>query len=215
MYPQESSKGLIIKKPHGGALAEHFGINKTFEILKEHFYWPKMGGDVHNVISRCAICCMAKSHFHQGLYTPLPVPLRPWDDLSMDFIVALPRTPQGKDAIMVVVDRFSKMAHVVACHKCDDATYVANLFFQEIIRLHGIPRTIVLNRDTKFLSHFWRSLWRLVETKLLFSTTCHPMKNLPTTGLLPMLLLVHPLRYAMASTLSLLLISFPFLKSPE
>jgi len=69
------------------------------------------------------------------------------------------------------------MEHFIACHKCDDATSIMNLFFREIIRLHGVQRTIVLDRDTKFLSHFWRCLWRLVGTKLLFSTTCHPQTD--------------------------------------
>jgi len=72
-------RDLVVKKAHEGALAEHFCTKKTLEILKGHFYWPKMGGDIHKVISRCAICHMAKSHFHPGLYTLLPVPLRPWD----------------------------------------------------------------------------------------------------------------------------------------
>jgi len=149
----------------------HFGINKTLEILNEHFYWPKMGGDIHKIISRCVICHMAKSYLHQGLHTPLSVPLRPWNDLRMDFIVAYPRTPRGMDVIVVVVDWFSKMAHFIACHKCDDATYIAGLFFQEMVRLYGIPRIIISDKDSMFLSHFLRSLWSLVGTKLLFSTT--------------------------------------------
>jgi len=80
--------------------------------------------------------------------------LKALDDLSMDFIVSLPRTPRGKDAIMVVVDLFSKMAHFGACHKCDDTTYIAELFIQDIIRLYGIPWTIVSDRDIKFFSYF-------------------------------------------------------------
>jgi len=84
-----------------------------------------MGGDVHRVVTACSICHKAKSQFRQGLYTPLPVPAQPWDDVSMDFVVALPRTQRGKDAIMVVVDRFSKMAHFIPCHKTDDATHIA------------------------------------------------------------------------------------------
>jgi len=91
----------------------------------------------------------------------------------MDFIVALRRAQRRKDAIMVVMDRFSKMGHFIPSYKTDDASYITELYFKEIIRLHGVPTTIVFDHYSKFWSHFWRSLWKLFGTKLLFSMPYH------------------------------------------
>ncbi|XP_056864141.1 uncharacterized protein LOC130511252 [Raphanus sativus] len=176
--PNCSLRDLFVRESHGGSLMGHFGIAKTLKVLQDHFFWPHMKRDVERICGRCATCKAAKSKIQpHGLYTPLPVPTHPWNDISMDFIVGLPRTKTGKDSIFVVVDRFSKMAHFIACHKTDDALHVANLFFREIVRIHGMPRTIVSDRDTKFLSYFWKTLWSKLGTKLLFSTTCHPQTD--------------------------------------
>lgn len=114
-----------------------------------------MARDVEFIAKRCVVCQKAKGHLlPQGLYLPLLVPQAPWEDVSLDFIIGLPRTQRQKDSIMVVIDRFSKMAHFVACHTTYDVVTVANLYFKEIVGLHGVPKSMVSDRDSKFLSHF-------------------------------------------------------------
>jgi len=93
----------------------------------------------------------------------------------MNFILELPRTRKDRDFVFVMMDMFSKRAHFIPCHEVDDASYIANIFFKEVVRLHGIPRTTVCDRNTKFLSQFWRTLWGKLGTKLLSSTICHPL----------------------------------------
>ncbi|XP_022973897.1 uncharacterized protein LOC111472489, partial [Cucurbita maxima] len=176
--PSCSIRELLVREAHGGGLMAHHGVSKTYDMLFEHFFWPKMRHDVHKVCARCIACKQAKSRLQpHGLYSPLPVPNGPWIDISMDFVLGLPRNRKGYDSIFVVVDRFSKMAHFIPCHKTDDAKHIADLFFREVVRLHGNPKSIVSDRDVKFLSHFWRVLWGKLGTKLIYSTTCHPQTD--------------------------------------
>jgi hypothetical protein len=119
----------------------HFGAKKTEDVLASHFIWPKMRRDVERFVSHYTTCQEAKSQLNpHSLYIPLP-----WADISMDFVLGLPRTKRGRDSIFVVVDRFSKMEYFIPCHKSDDAAHIADLFFKEIARLHGMPSTIVLD----------------------------------------------------------------------
>ena len=155
-----------------------FGVDKTLGQLNHFYFWPKMKMDVQKYVRKCTVCQHAKERSQNvRLYTPSPIPNRPWDSVSMDFVLGLPRTQRGNDSIFVIVDRFTKMAHFIPCFKTSDATHVANLFFNEIVRLHGLPKSIISDRDTIFTGHFWRTLWKKLGTKLNFSSSYHPQSN--------------------------------------
>ena len=173
--PLGSHRKLLVKEMHEEGLMGHFGVAKTLAMLKEKFFWPHIRKEIQRYCASYLTCLHAKSSaMLAGLYTPLPIACTPWEDINMDFILGFPRTSRGVDSIFVVVDHFSKMTHFIPCRKVDVASNIAKLFFKEVVRLHGLPKTIVSDRDTKFLSHFWRTLWSRLGTKLSFSTTCHP-----------------------------------------
>lgn len=179
-------EGLILYKnrvyvPHASALrhtivaaihnSTHEGIQKTFHRVKADFYWEGLRGTVTEFVQNCSVCQQNKwENLHPArLLQPLPIPIQVWADISMDFVEGLPKVG-GKSVLFVVVDWFSKMAHFIPIAHPYTALFVAHVFFDKIFRLHGVPKTIVSDRDKIFTSTFWKELFRLCnQASLSFS----------------------------------------------
>jgi hypothetical protein len=146
--------------------------------MKKLFAWRGMKSDVKNFVAACTVCVQAKPDRsrYPGLLSLLPVPTESWQALSMDFIEGLPRSG-STNCLMVVVDRFSKFAHFIPLLHPFSAQQVAQVFLDNIYRLHGMPTHIISDRDRIFTSAFWRELFRLAQTTLSMSSAYHPQTD--------------------------------------
>jgi hypothetical protein len=175
--PQKSQvKEDILREAHRTPYTVHPGETKMYQDLKKIYWWKRMKVDVAKYVSTCGVCQRVKAGHKRpaGLLQSLEVPEWPWDDIAMDFVVGLPRTRRGKDAVWVVVDRLSKVAHFIPIRTTDSASDLAPVYVREIVRLHGVPKTITSDRDAKFVSKFWESLQSALGTQLRLSTAFHP-----------------------------------------
>ena len=147
--------------------------------LIKSYYWPNMKNDAAIYIARCFECQQVKTeHQHPvGLLQPLPIPKWKWEIISMDFITGLPKTNKQHDSIMVVVDKLSKAAHFIPVKSTFKAINIADIFMKEIFRLHGISKVVISDRDVKFTSNFWKSLFKGLDTQLNFSIAYHPQTD--------------------------------------
>ncbi|KAK9071834.1 hypothetical protein SSX86_008263 [Deinandra increscens subsp. villosa] len=176
--PVSDLRTRLLEEFHSSVLGGHAGINATARRIASSFSWLGLRKDVAAFIKECVICQATKSPTHKpyGLIQPLPVPQAPWTDISMDFITSLPPS-KGKTAIWVIVDRLSKFAHFIPLPTHYTATSLASIFFREVYRLHGLPKTIVSDRDPIFISNFWRELFKQMGTRLLHSSAYHPQTD--------------------------------------
>lgn len=151
---------------------------KTYLRLAGEWFWVGMRRDVSQYVQNCSICQQQKYSQQSpvGLLHPLPIPTGVWRDISMDFIDGLPLS-KGINSILVVVDRLSKYTHFVGLKHPYTASTVAAAFTKDIVRLHGVPASIVSDRDRIFLSSFWKELFRLQGTELKRSTAYHPQTD--------------------------------------
>ncbi|KAJ9522386.1 hypothetical protein QJQ45_008324 [Haematococcus lacustris] len=169
----------LLCEAHDVPTAGHLGRDKTYLRLSRLVYWPRMAAAVHDYIRTCTHCQRNKSSTTKpfGLLQPLPVPQHRWEQVSMDLITQLPVTSAGHDAIVVFVDKLTKMIHTVPTTTTVSAPELAQLFFDSVFKYHGLPKVIISDRDPRFTSNFWQQLFAKTGTHLNISTANHPQTD--------------------------------------
>jgi len=176
--PKRKMRDTILKECHDGLLVGHGGAKRTTTLLKKSYYRPNLKDNAEDYVKTCLTCQQNRTlnKKQAALLQPLPIPEGSWENVSMDFMVSLPPS-RGFDAIMVVVDRFNKMAHFIPTKDDAMTQETGRLFFTHVFKLHMLPKDIVLDRDPKFTSKFWRTLWKSMGSELKISTSFRPQTD--------------------------------------
>ncbi|MCO5580452.1 hypothetical protein L7F22_034320 [Adiantum nelumboides] len=169
----------VLIECHAPPYAGHRGIDATVKAVDTFFYWPTLRRDVDVFVRSCLVCQKVKFDRQKapGLLQPLPIPDKPWESIAMDFIFDLPRTPTGNDGIWTIICRFSKQAHFVPVRKKIKSDHMVKLFMHNIFKYHGMPQSIVSDRDPRMTSLFWKALFENMGTTLKFSSSFHPQTD--------------------------------------
>ena len=147
--------------------------------LKRNFWWEGMKREVAEYVSKCLTCQQVKAEHQRpsGLLQPLPIPQWKWEHIIMDFVVGLPRSQQNHDSIWVIVDRLTKSAHFIAYNMTYSVERLSQLYIQQIVRLYGVPISIISDCDSRFTAEFWESFQTALGTSLRRSSTFHPQTD--------------------------------------
>ncbi|WVZ97208.1 hypothetical protein U9M48_042758 [Paspalum notatum var. saurae] len=172
-------KKLILSEAHDTAYSIHPGSTKMYHDLKERFWWYGMKRAVAEYVAVCDTCQRVKAEHQRpaDLLQPLKILEWKWEEISMDFIVGLPRTQKGYNSIWVVVDRLTKVAHFIPMNTTYSGARLAELYISRIVCLHGVTKRIISDRGSQFTSRFWEQLHDSLDSKLRFSTTYHPQTD--------------------------------------
>jgi hypothetical protein len=174
-------RNTIMDEAHNSIYSIHPGATKLYVDLREKCWWRGMKGDVAKFVAQCDICQWVKIEHQKssGLLQPLPIPEWKWEEISMNFINGLRRTPKGNDSIWVIVDRLTKVVHIPMRTKYG-RDKLAKLYVDNILKLHGVPKSIVYDRGSQFVSMFWRSLHQALKTHLDYNSVYHPQSDRQT-----------------------------------
>ena len=175
----QSCREDVLRESHHSRLTVHPGGTKMYRDIRRHFWWNGMRRAVAEFVSRCLTCQQVKAEHQRpaGLLQSLPIAEWKWEHITMDFVSGLPRSPKGHDAVWVIVDRLTKSAHFLPMRMTDPVDVLSRLYIREIVRLHGVPVSIISDRDPRFTSRFWPSLQKALGTEVRLSTAYHPQTD--------------------------------------
>ncbi|GJU35012.1 putative reverse transcriptase domain-containing protein [Tanacetum coccineum] len=169
-------RSVIMHESHKSKYSIHLGSEKMYQDMKKLYWWPNMKADIATYVSKCLTCARVKAEHQRpsGLLVQPEIPEWKWDNITMDFIIKLPRSSQGLDTIWVIVDRLTKSVHFLPIRENDPLDKLARLYLNRIVARHGIPASIICDRDGRFTSNFWRSFQKALGTDISMSTAYHP-----------------------------------------
>ena len=173
----------VLFQNHDTHMAGHFGARRTLELISRQYYWPTLSHDVQEYVRTCAVCQRSKAprHSQYGKLSPLPIPENIFEEVSLDFITGLPPSKNDSDcafdAILVIVDRFSKMALYIPALKTWNAKEFAKAYFDHIVLKFGVQKGIVTDRGPIFTSNFWAEICYQLQVKRRLSTAFHPQTD--------------------------------------
>lgn len=167
----------ILDEAHRSKYTIHPVISKMYCDLKRNFWWHGMKLDVAQYVSKCLTCQQVEHQKPGGMLQSLPIPTWKWDDIYMDIIVGLPRSKSGHDSIWMVVDRLTKSAHFISVETTYTTDKLAQLYIDNNVALHGVPSSIVSDRNSHFTSRFWSSFQKALGSELSLSTVFHPQTD--------------------------------------
>ena len=169
----------ILRDFHCSSFAVHLGGTKMYRDLRRQYYWSGMKRHIRDFVRRCLTCQQVKAEHQRltGLLQPLEVAEWKWEHVTMEFVTELPRTSRRHDAVWVIVDRLTKSAHFLAVRMTFTLEEFCGLYIREIVMLHGVPVSIVSDKNPRFTAHFWKSFQKAMVTQLMMSTTFHPQTD--------------------------------------
>ncbi|GKE61206.1 putative reverse transcriptase domain-containing protein, partial [Tanacetum coccineum] len=172
-------KDLIMNELHKSKYSIHPGSDKMFHDLEKLYWWPNMKSKIATYVSKCLTCAKVKAEYQKpsGLLVQPEIPQWKWEKITMDFVTKLPKTSSGQDTIWVIVDRLTKSAHFLPMKETDSMEKLTRLYLKEVVSRHGLPISIISDRDSRFTSYFWQSLQKALGTQLDMSMAYHLQNN--------------------------------------